>query len=395
MYETYGKKYIEDLKEQFRRLYSPDGAFQYDPVIITYDDSVRQSIYILGNEILQSVMQTIANSFFYSGYGVVIIPRLRPKKPYKEDELANLLMCEFRKRGIHVSVAHIEMPSLSYVQSGSQNGQTWQITQDEKSMKRFKGYLEMVVLNKILLLNRCWPFVLSKPLNTDLIIGFDVKNNMAGFMLMFKDGRTFSFRTSDSDQSEQLSRGHVFTVIYNYLRDELEGHPCKIKDITIHRDGKLYPGEIRGIKGALDRLANDGFIEKNYNCNFVEIKKTSRVPLRFFEKVIPEGTMQERIENPKIGTYKIFGNTAFLCTTGRPYKYHGTTKPIQITKVEGNMDFKLILEDVFAAANLTWTKPDYCSRLPITIKMTDIRLREWAGEYNEDKLKFLEEESEE
>lgn len=395
MYETYGEKYIEDLKEQFRRLYSPDGAFQYDPVIITYDDSVRQSIYILGNEIINSVMQTISNSFFYSGYGIVIIPRLRSKKPYKEDELANLLMCEFRKRGIHVSVTHTEIPFLSYVQSEAQNGQPWQIVQDEKVMKRFRGYLEMVVLNKILLLNRCWPFVLSKPLNSDLIIGFDVKNNTAGFMLMFKDGRTFSFRTSDSDQSEQLGRGHVFTVICKYLKDELEGYPYKIQKITVHRDGKLYDGEKRGIKEALDRLAEEGFIEKDYDCNFVEIKKTSKIPMRFFEKVIPEGSMYERIENPKIGTYKIFGNTAFMCTTGQPYKYRGTTKPIQISKVEGNMDFKLILEDIFAAANLTWTKPDYCSRLPITIKMTDIRLREWAGEYDEDKLKFLEEESEE
>jgi len=395
MYETFGPRYLDDLKRQFKRLYSPNGEFQYDPTLITYDDSVPQSIYTLGNEILQSVMQSIGSSFFYSGYGLVIIPRLNPKRKDKEDELANLLMREFRKKGIYVSVSHTEVPSVSYVNVPSENGQAnWQMIDDEKLAKKFRGYLENVVLNKILLLNHCWPFVLSRPLNSDLIIGLDVKNNTAGFMLIFKDGRTFCFRTSDSDQKEQLGKAQVSTIIYNYLKREFEEETIKIRDITIHRDGMLYSGEIKGIKEALNRLAKEGIIEKDYNCNFVEIKKTSRVPVRFFDIITLQGSMQERTENPKMGTYVKFHNNAFLCTTGRPFWYYGTTKPIQVTKVEGNMDFKLILEDVFALANLTWTKPDYCSRLPISIKMTDIRLRELAGEYEEDKLKFLEEEEE-
>jgi len=395
MFETCGPRYLADLKVQFTRLYSPHGEFQYDPTIITYDDSVPQSIYTLGNEILESVLQSVGDLFFYSGYGLVIIPRLDPKRKDKEDELANLLMREFRKKGIYVSVSHTEIPLMSYVNVPSENREAkWQISGDERLSRRFRGYLENVVLNKILLLNHCWPFVLSRPLNTDLVIGIDVKNNTAGFMLIFKDGQTFSFATSDSDQKEQLGRAQISTVIYNYLKKELEGDSIKIRDITIHRDGILYPAEIKGIKGAVDRLVEDGLIEKDYNCNFIEIKKTSRIPVRFFETMTPQGYMQEMTENPKIGTYMVFQNNAFLCTTGRPFKYHGTTKPIQVTKLEGNMGIKLILQDVFALANLTWTKPDYCSRLPVSIKMTDIRLKEVAGEYNEYKLKFLEEEEE-
>jgi hypothetical protein len=133
-------------------------------------------------------------------------------------------------------------------------------------------------------------------------------------------------------------------------------------------------------------------VEKDYNCNFVEIKKSSRIPVRFFNTIIPQGSMQERIENPRLGTYKIFGDNAFLCTTGRPYRYNGTTQPLQIVQVEGTMEFRLILDDLFALSNLTWTKPDYCSRLPISIKLTDIRLREVAGEYDENSLRFREEE---
>lgn len=90
----------------------------------------------------------------------------------------------------------------------------------------------------------------------------------------------------------------------------------------------------------------------------------------------------------RIGTYKIISNReAFICNTGPPFKYRGTTKPLHILK-EGPMPIETVLEDVFYLACLTWTKIDDCSRLPISIKMNDIRLREIAGEYSADALKF-------
>ena len=52
------------------------------------------------------------------------------------------------------------------------------------------------------------------------------------------------------------------------------------------------------------------------------------------------------------------------------------------------MDYQSILEDIFWLSNLTWTKIDYCSKLPISLKMTDIRLREIAGEFSKDAFNF-------
>ncbi len=395
IYETFGLRFIDDMKKQFTRLYSPNGEFHYNPSIVTYDDSVRKSIYNLGREVLRAVTEFIGSNMLRSGYGLVIIPRLSPGRGDKEDELANLLMRELRKMDIYVSVSHTEVPSMSYVAVQNNGQTTWEITKDEWTLRKFRGYLENLVLNKILLLNGCWPFALSTPLNSDLIIGLDVKKNTAGFMFILKEGRTFVFKPTISDQKEQLSKAQVSSMILDYLRSELDGGQHHIRDVTIHRDGKLYPAEAKGIREALDKLAREGLIEKDYNCNFVEIKKTSRVPVRFFDTSTPQGTMREWIENPKIGKYRIFDNAAFVCTTGRPFRYNGTTKPLQIVKVEGHLDFKRILEDIFSLANLTWTKPDYCSRLPISVKMTDIRLREIAGEYDEDKLRFSEEEDEE
>jgi argonaute-like protein implicated in RNA metabolism and viral defense len=325
----------------------------------------------------------------------VIVPRLDPTRHDKEEELASLLMRELRQKGIYVSVSHTEIPSASYHAVHLSSGKTeWQVVEDDRISRRLRGYLENLILNKILLLNHCWPFVLSSPLSSDLVIGVDVKNNTAGFTVVLKDGRTLGFMASDSDQREQLGRAHVSAVLYGFLRKVLDGVQLKVQSVTVHRDGKLFDGEKRGIRDALDKLTLEGSIAKDYDCTFVEIKKSSRIPVRIFDTVIPQGSMQERIENPRLGTYKTFGDNAFLCTTGRPFKYNGTTKPIQVVKVDGNLAFHLVLDDLFALSSLTWTKPDYCSRLPITIKMTDIRLREVAGDYDEDSLRFLEEEVE-
>ena len=393
MMTKFGDSYVSDIKEQFRRLYSPKGEFEYNPSVISYDDTIAQrSIYSFGKQIIDTAEINCTEP----GYALVIIPRLRPNRGNKEDELANLVMRELRKREVYASVAHTETPSKNYVPMITNEGHTqWQKTSDTKQQRRFKNYLSNVVLNKILLLNSCWPFVLSNHLHADLTIGIDVKNNTAGFTLIFKDGQTISFHSSPSDQKEQLSRNHLSKKLYEILSEELEEEELQIKNIVIQRDGRIFQPEITGIQDALNRLATDSLIDENFDCNIVEVRKTSLTPIRFFEAESLGGSFKERIENPTIGTYKIFQNNAFLCNTGRPFRHPGTTKPLQIIKIQGSMDFSLILEDLFDLANLTWTKVDDCSRDPITIKMTDIRLREVAGGYNKDNFEFFEDELDE
>jgi len=86
---------------------------------------------------------------------------------------------------------------------------------------------------------------------------------------------------------------------------------------------------------------------------------------------------------------KIGGKIALF--TGNPKSSIAMISDLVI-KVEGKMPLKQILEDVFYLSNLTWTKIDDCSRLPLSVKMNDIRLREIAGEYDRDAFRFGEEE---
>jgi hypothetical protein len=114
------------------------------------------------------------------------------------------------------------------------------------------------------------------------------------------------------------------------------------------------------------------------------------VPFRLFDIEVSPHNQKEDIRNPMIGVYycPVSGNESFLCNTGLPFQHKGTSKPLHIIKHSGEMPLEKIIEDIFFLANLTWTKVDDCSRDPLSIKMTDIRLRETAGKYDEDAYSF-------
>ena len=387
--ESFGEKFVEDIKEEVRRLCPEEEGMVYSPIVIPYNDSVQKSVYNLAREIIQAVDENDVKQ----GFGIVMIPRL-PYKAREEDQLANFLMRELRQRGVYVSIIHTEVPEESYEYTTLEDGdEGWKLVSDRKKRGKFKGYIRNVVLNKILITNNIWPFVMKTPLNTDLTIGIDVKNNTVGFTLIYKSGAEIRFVSSVSDQKEQLGRTHMSAKVYEIMKEEQRLLSKNIRKIAVHRQGMLFPSEKKGIIQALKRLETEKLLTKGYQYTFVEIRTTSRIPFRLFEVTTPPGRQKEMIYNPTIGMYvPISENDAFICTTGYPYRFRGTSKPLHVVKVEGEMSLKQILEAVFYLSNLTWTKIDDCSRLPLSIKMNDIRLREIAGEYDRDAFRFGEEE---
>lgn len=379
--ESFSSLFLQDLREQFKTVYSPSGEFDYSPSVVFYDDSVGSSVPVLGREIVNVLTQNA----FYSGYGLIVIPRLRQSDENTEDELANLLMRELRSHEIYVSIIHTEQAQRAYVYSSA--SKKWTLTSDRRRASKFRSYLQNVVINKILLLNSQWPFVLGDALNADLTIGLDVKNNTAGFTFVMKDGRTIWTSMSDSMHKERLSQGQCSSMIYRELKEHQPSGNLP-RSIVLHRDGRSFDEEIRGIKDGLGRLASESLVARDFDLTVVEIHKSSMAHVRFFEPLAPPGAQVEGTTNPNVGTNLVLMDSAYLTTTGLPYTFQGTAKPINITRVEGTMPFDDVLDDVFRLSNLTWTRIDDCSRVPITIKMTDIRLREVAGDYNRDAFEF-------
>ena len=397
VYESYGEKFLSDIKREVNNMYptlAQDAADTskinvYEPEVIPYNDSVQKSVASLGTEIIKAVQEHEPKS----GFGVVMIPRLSSRKHGKEDELANLAMRKLRELEVYASVIHTDTAEGSlHLVTGEDGAQTWELARDGRQRGKYKGYLQNVVLSKILLLNNVLPFVLATPLNADLVIGIDVKKHMAGFTFISKDAKTIMFRHSLSDQFERLSRQHVRTKITEFLEEylRLRTETTPIQHILIHRDGILYPSEMKGIKQAISDLTRENLFN-SFTASFIEIRKTSKIPLRLFGISNVQEAQRDWVDNPIIGTTLKLGTTAYMITTGQPYRHRGTCKPLQIVWHGGTMSFDNALQDTFSLANLTWTKIDDCSRVPISLKLTDIRLREVAGEFDEDALRFGEE----
>jgi hypothetical protein len=120
----------------------------------------------------------------------------------------------------------------------------------------------------------------------------------------------------------------------------------------------------------------------------LEISKSAPVSFRLFE-VTQEPNDRVRVENPQVGIYHFAGpEDAYLCSTGRAFWRPGTVNPLHVRYAYGGLPFPDCLEDIYALTALTWTRPEDCTRHPITIKLNDRRLGEDAGEYDADALAF-------
>lgn len=100
---------------------------------------------------------------------------------------------------------------------------------------------------------------------------------------------------------------------------------------------------------------------------------------------------RDRVDNPQIGCYYIIDeNLAYVCATGRAFPHEGTTRPLAVRRVSGELGMVDCLSDLYALTTLAWTKPDDCSRYPITLKLCDRYLTEDATDYDEDALRRAE-----
>ena len=377
--DSYGPAFIGDLEAQVNALY--DQEVPYSPTIIQYDDRVAKTFPAQAS----SVLGAVEAAGLDPGYGIVMIHEVG-RGSGEHDQLAAMLMTKLREQELYVAIIHTKVPGESYrLDQHASDGPVYTAIPQKRS--RLNGYLRNVAINKVLLTNERWPFVLSTPLNTDLTIALDVQNNTACFTLLGKSGPSIRTEISHSKDKEKLSRAHVKRVLLDILRQETSLGIEEVKDIMLLRDGRLFKSEINGVKDAIATLHHEGYM-KGASASFVEIPKTSAVSFRLFDvEALPGG--KERVENPGLGQYYVLnGRSGYICSTGREYLRQGTARPLNVRYVEGTMPFDRVLEDVYGQTCLALTQPEGCSRLPFSLRLTDIRLAEHAGDYDQDALSF-------
>jgi len=380
--DSYGARFIRDLSQNVDQLYPQERG--YEPEIVAYNDRVKKTFAYQANAILEAVKAKARKP----GYAVVMIHHTSDRRLREEDQLAAMVVRELRKAplDLKVSVIHSLIARECYVLIQGRDGKPLYVPR-ESSRKRLSGYLLNVALNKVLLNNQRWPFVLDTPLHADLTIGIDVKLNTAGIILVGRNGERIRPLCRDSRQKEKLKAEQIELYLKELVSEEASAANSPIRVIVLHRDGRIWPEEIEGAERAIEYLKRMGIISHDATLTILEISKHSPAPQRFFD--ISGGDEEESVDNPQIGLYRIIGGVdGYICTTGRPFGRQGTSEPLHVRYVKGCLPFEHALEDVFALSALALTKPDDCMRNPITIKLNDRILGDVATEYDEEALEF-------
>ncbi|MFM9949462.1 MAG: hypothetical protein ACKV1O_16110 [Saprospiraceae bacterium] len=383
IFDTLRSPFVQDLTERVKKMYPWSS---YEPRVECYENlpSINASYVQVGRRIVESVKSKIQERI--DAFAVVMIPEIG-KAIRKHDQLAALVTNELRKSGIYVSIIHTSTLKSCFREFRNREGKTV-YRLDDTSKGKYRGYIQNVALTKVLLLNNRFPFMLKTPLSADLTIGIDVKNNLAGFVFVDKLGHYIRSFLTESKQREKLTENCIKNVLLDQVKYEWElSGQNPFKSIVIHRDGRIFDTEERGIATAVNQLKKAGYLSSDGTVTILEIAKTSMVPIRILKTQFNQEKQRIDYTNPSIGTWFMpESKTAYLCTTGTEFRHPGTSNPLCVRYVSGEQPFEVVLRDVFYLSTLAFTKPDDCSRLPITTKLLDIRLRDQASEYDEEEL---------
>ncbi len=377
-----GQQFLTELMARVDALYPVGGDYQ--PELIVYDD-LSQSRDFVGQS--RAIKEAIEASGVKPGYALIMVHRY-DRRARSADQLAAWVVKEFaRQFEVKASVVHTDVIRKSYT-GVTRDGETKYVVKAGQQ-KRLSGYLRNVALNKVLLANGKWPFVLNSSLHADVVIGIDVKNSTAAFTLIANGGRIIRFSTSPSKQKEQLLKNQVAKFVGELIRKESSYFDKPPKEIVIHRDGRAWRSEIAGLHESCRSLARDGYLDAGWRLTVLEIAKTAPAPLRLFNVKPSNRGAGLYVENPLVGSWaEMSEDEGFVCTTGKPFRIPGTANPLHVRRVAGTMPMEKCLSDVFSLSCLTWTRPEGAIRLPISIKLCDRSLFDEAAEYDEDAIKF-------
>lgn len=390
-YNTYGNEqyFLGDLMEDVDKMHPTQTGWK--PLVITYDDRNKKTTTDIGFEIIEKIQEKIDKH--NAGYAVVMLPARIERNRLQHDELAALVVSECFQYNINASIMHGDTLEESFEHQNTAGVTRYKVR--PVMAGKYMGYIRGVAINQVLLNNERWPFILSTPLFADVTIGIDVKRHIAGFTFIDKQSRNILTKFDKSPNKEKLSVGQVIKMLVPNITLQAKYMDSQIETIVFHRDGRLYKTERDGILKAIEILKEKGIVSSKLKTSIIEIPKSSIVPFRLFEisseyDIINTKEDNNQTLNPQIGSWvNLNGKEAFLCTTGREFRHDGTSNPLYIKHVLGDVNFERIVEDVYYLSCLAYTKPDDCSRFPLTIKITDRRINTLGSEYDSETLEVL------
>jgi len=383
--DSWGPQFLKDLSLAVDCFYPQENG--YEPTVVPYNDS-RGPTWV---DQAHAIVAAAKDENVSNGFAVVMLHEPGQHRERKEDQLAAFVLTRlYEDFDVRAAVVHTDTGSECYELISRQ---AYAIRGYRR--KKLDGYLRNVALNKVLLTNEKWPFVLAERLHAEVTIGVDLKAQHVGFTLVgdgggYIDTRIKKTRFREHLQAEEFQK-HLVKVVRQY--HERTGQFAST--IVIHRDGRMFQSELAGARAGLQQLIDDGFIVANGSLTCVEIAKHSYASLRLFNVQRSNEGRSNSVQNPTVGQYFIpTSSEGYLVATGPPFYRAGTVLPLHVRKLEGPLSMEQILEDIYRLTTLTWSRPEDCTRYPITIKLNDRRLFEDAGQYDEIEIELQEEEAE-
>lgn len=279
------------------------------------------------------------------------------------------------------SAYKIESFFRSFPSAESTSGSEYRVP--ESNRPKFRSYLLNLVLEH-LIVNRKWPYALTKDLHYDIYIGIDVHDRHAGFTFYLKNGEQIFFfpqpvpLKNRSQRAEKLKAPLLVKVIEEKLRILIPDFCPNPNGIVIIRDGRSFE-EVKALKTVIANLCSDGLVDSiALKWGVIDLHKQTATPLR----IASHTNGHNKLENPVAGAFKpLSGKEGFLYNTGFPFQIRGTAKPLHLTHMAGNVEFLKVAEDIFCQSMLAFSAPDRSNSLPITIKLIDTLLEPLSGAF--------------
>jgi len=361
----------QDFEERFqKKMQLTSGQSSYRVNRILYDDSNANSLY----RQVQAIQKVLQDNKVTKGYVLFVLPSRMHR------DLHNHIKRTFWP-GIQFQCASASKVISFYEYTNQGSGPNWVVKGDKQGT--LASYVQNCALG-MMVVNRKWPWTLAAPLHYDVYIGIDILNQLAGVTFLYNQGRDIVFKHYPCKQAESLSSRQLYTILTNDLRSDLERLNIRPKSIVVHRDGRTFTPEILGLRSGINELKRSNVLPKETMLGIVDIRKTTADRHRVFE-----GLSLQELNNPTIGSaYTFNGKEGLICTTGKPFRFTGTAKPLTAVIREGSLNINWVLEDIFDLTQLTFMAPDKCIRLPLTIKLADDFLKSIISESDEEEALY-------
>lgn len=371
---TWGAIFEKDFVAAVNQLYPHEPG--YEPQVIFFDDTAARTFVDQADAIAQAVAEC------RDGYAVVMLPDAKVRTPQREDELAACAAERLGANGIIAAFVHATSAQSFYRYGSPSRG--WEAPTDHRLLGRYRSYLRLAALNKVMLTARQWPFSLAGKMHAGITVGIDVKGHTAGFTAVCPTSTKVCSETRETNRKEKLSRSKCREMLVRVITRLIQASAGLFPTtIVVQRDGRMFEPEIEAAKDAMEELKREGVIAADAALTCVEIPKSGGAAFRLFDDFMDRGV--RKVRNPEYGTYCVLNpNEGFVCNTGLAFRVPGTVRPLHVKRVLGTMPIEQCLEDVFHLACLTWSQPEGCSRHPVTVRLNDRQLVDVATPFDDE-----------